>query len=613
MPRRILLVDDHLAEISAVKRVVSRAGDQPVLATNASDAVASLEQALPDAVLLAPDCDSGEAAALAQRLAADERTRCVPLVLLGAEVAGVAARAVPRPVEPAALESALRAALAGPRLEAGAAFDAAPPPAAPSGAEEIAEELPISIYDAGAEGPPVPSVQSSPEVGSLRQAGLELQRLSERIEAEQRRRVEEVARLAERAAAEEDAAEQLRLAREAADRERPAAPAPAPAAPPAARPDAAASAEAARRHVLAFARERAAAAAARLAAEPPEAIPPELSNGSLAAVSMPRLLALAARAGATGRLEVDTDPPRSLWLEQGRLVGAASAAADERVEEIALRLGLLTREQHRLAAPALAGLASRRACVALLERGFLKPAELAMLARRRAEEIACATFTADAAYRFHPGAAVPADERLSLERGTLALALDGVRRRWTRARLDRALGGAATLLAPAPRPPPASELALSPAEERVAALADGLRTLEEILADAPLGALAARQALAGLVEVGRLVVKVLAPPEAAVPSSSAIDLARVEERLEQVRTADYFSILGVARACTPYEVREAAERLLSELTPGRFEAAATGALEVKLAEIRQVVEEARDVLADDELRAEYLAAVERTP
>ena len=85
----------------------------------------------------------------------------------------------------------------------------------------------------------------------------------------------------------------------------------------------------------------------------------------------------------SGRLDFGGDAPRSVFFGDGRVVGVSSAAPHERVEEVALRLGLITREQHRQASPAATGLASRRAAVLLLDRGFLKPTELTALVRRR--------------------------------------------------------------------------------------------------------------------------------------------------------------------------------------------------------------------------------------
>ena len=86
---RLLLVDDDISEISAVKRVLSRSGLAPLLATNAPDALASVGQARPDLLLLGATCQGGEALEAIRQLDDDEATRGIPLIILGE----VAARA----------------------------------------------------------------------------------------------------------------------------------------------------------------------------------------------------------------------------------------------------------------------------------------------------------------------------------------------------------------------------------------------------------------------------------------------------------------------------------------------------------------------------------------
>jgi hypothetical protein len=204
------------------------------------------------------------------------------------------------------------------------------------------------------------------------------------------------------------------------------------------------------------------------------------------------------------------------------------------------------------------------------------------------------------------GSSVPPEERTTLERTSLALAVEGVRRRWLAPRVEALLGGPATLLVPVQGGPSAAELGLSPEERRLAALADGLRTLDELTEASPLDALSSRQVLAALVLVGALTVRLVQGGRPAAQAAAAIDLARVKDKLEQVRRADYFTVLGVGRHGTPHEVREAADRLQGEFDPRRFAGVAEEGLPARLAEILQVIQDAREVLADDRLREEYL-------
>ncbi|HET9598248.1 MAG TPA: response regulator, partial [Anaeromyxobacteraceae bacterium] len=103
MAGRILLVDDDISEIAAVKRVLQRAGHRAVLATNASDALSAVASLAPDLAVVAADCDGGGGEEVARRLAAGPGP-AVPVVLLGEAVDGVPARALARPVDAGALE-----------------------------------------------------------------------------------------------------------------------------------------------------------------------------------------------------------------------------------------------------------------------------------------------------------------------------------------------------------------------------------------------------------------------------------------------------------------------------------------------------------------------------
>ncbi len=782
---RLLLVDDDISEISAVKRVLSRSGLAPLLATNGPDALASVGQARPDLLILGATCQGGEAVEAIRQLDEDEATRDIPLIVLG-EAPGAPERAVqlPRPVDPAALAAQVQAFLVNvpptvlferrvaapelpgslerrtgpsdPTLARKAAAEAllararelrgsvrapasersaqAPKPAAeeaaagldalfelgpPDGVTGLAKPATLTPLDlstvppldldleqpppvprtlvdepfpfesarfepaAPAPPPPPPPAPQAPtqrsanpqpaapraptlpprtatlpgreragveEAAARRALEEELRLLRGQVEADRRRHDEELHTVIERATAHEQAAlqrqaggaeeaarrataevearlgaalEELRARAEAEAVHRAAAERALPgeaSSPPSAEvpppffadlPQVDPAQHAARRRALSLRAPPEPPGAAvpagtdpwgRAPLEPP---PAELRGGNLDDLPAARLLAVAWKARAAGRLDVAGDASRALWFEDGRVVGASSNAAGERTDEVALRLGLLTRDQHRQVAGSVAGLASRRAAVLLVDRGYLKPGELTGLVRARAEEVVFGIFgEVNARFRWVADP-VPADERISLDRGPLALAVEGVRRRWLAPRTDGILGGPATLVSPLPGAPSAEELELLPEERRALAITDGLRTLDEVLTQSPLDALSTRQLLAALVLVGALGVKVVQAGRPAAQVSAGIDLARVKEKLEQVRRADYFTILGLGRVATPHEVRAAAGRLTAEFLPERYRGHQEEGLAARLEEIRRVVADAREVLADPLLREEY--------
>lgn len=88
--------------------------------------------------------------------------------------------------------------------------------------------------------------------------------------------------------------------------------------------------------------------------------------------------------------------------------------------------------------------------------------------------------------------------------------------------------------------------------------------------------------------------------------------ARVRARRALVDDGDYFSILGISRAATSYEVERAKEQLLAEFSDGRL-TARTVHLRDDLALLRETIREAHLVLVDDVRRSRYRRALEAVP
>jgi len=106
------------------------------------------------------------------------------------------------------------------------------------------------------------------------------------------------------------------------------------------------------------------------------------------------------------------------------------------------------------------------------------------------------------------------------------------------------------------------------------------------------------------------------PPPNIEEKSQEIDeeafAARVSARRALVDDGDYFSILGVARSATGYEVNRARSELLSEYADEHL-TARTVHLRADLDLLRSIINEAHLVLADDVRRQRYRRALEATP
>ncbi|MHB8416687.1 MAG: DUF4388 domain-containing protein [Myxococcales bacterium] len=625
---RILLVEDEIGAIAALRRVLSRSGFDVLIATNGADALSLASSERPAAVVLSGELQGGDSAAVHEALARAQPDR--PLLVLGGTGLGADGSRLSRPTDGAELLEQLRSKL-GP---------ASPPAKAP---------LPAELR---------PTLPTPPTAASLERlaARRELQAAREQAEQAARRKAEAMAQAAE-----------LRRQELAARREEPPISAASPILPPpraaledrigsapepeaqeeppreAPAPEQAGSAglraEAEGRSVKPEPAASAAALASRLfddideptsprgerplapavAARParakrahaPRDVPPE---GDLSAAEPARLLAACHRAHWTGELRFHQGAARrSLYWDEGRIVGASSSSQDEQLDAHAYRRGLLTREQQRQMR-AEGPLGTRRAALLMVERTFLKPAELFPLVQERVEEVAyaaCGGF--EGRYELLP-AQVPADERVALSRSPLAVMTEGIRRKYLLERLLERLGGPATLLRPVEEAAPdLSELALTARERRLAQALDGMRNVEELLFECGCDPLAGLQILHALVLAGiaEIAVRGLAA-DLAPEVQLAIDLGRVAEKYEQVRTASYFELLGVGLDATTYEIQQAYERLAREFQPDRYGQIKDPSVQSRLEEIQRVLAEARDILGDEGLRTEYSRHRRRT-
>ncbi len=523
MPR-ILLVEDELGAIAALKRALTRSGFELLVATNGADALSMAQTSKPEAVVLSGELQSGESGALLASLRADDPRR--PLVLLGGTVPAPEGDRLPRPVDGALLGDHLHRLLSA--------------------------------------DPPPPLVEAAPP-------------------AAQGRPPDEPGDLAARLFGDLEGA--------------PPEPVPPPPPPP----------HAAQPSDRAPVREPLQAAVRETVRELVPPLPDLPLQGALGAVEAAALIAACHLSRWSGLMRfVQGTTRRSLYWEEGRLCGATSTSADESTDAVGYRRGLLTREQQRIMRGEGA-LGSRRSALLMVERAFIKPAELFPLVQDRVEEVvyaACGGF--DGRYELL-SETVPPDERVALSRSPLAVMTESIRRKYLLERLLDRLGGPSTLL----RPVGAGrsnlgEFGLSARERRLAQAIDGLRNVEELLFEHGVEPLAGLQILHALV-LGRFAeVAVRGLPADVGPDVQlSIDLARVGEKYEQVRSASYFELLGVADDATRYEIEQAYERLAREVHPDRYQSIKDPVVRDRLEEIQRVLAEARDVLTDEGLRADY--------
>jgi hypothetical protein len=181
------------------------------------------------------------------------------------------------------------------------------------------------------------------------------------------------------------------------------------------------------------------------------------------------------------------------------------------------------------------------------------------------------------------------------------------------------LGGGGTRLQEGSRFDLLSECALPEEEQDWLSRSKGAK-LDEVLGTAPHPELA--PVVYALVELGVLATgaveasprkKRSSGPATFDPIDAQAVRSQVKARLSLVEEGDYFSLLGVPRTATAYEIHRAYLELRRGFEPTRVLNAATADLADDLDLIIEVLEEAHDILRDQARRERYRRAIEDKP
>lgn len=339
-------------------------------------------------------------------------------------------------------------------------------------------------------------------------------------------------------------------------------------------------------------------------------------RGSLDRLEVPRLLWMLHRARYTGALALEHGRvDKRLWWQGGDLVFVRSNVGHERLVDGLLRRGLLTRDQYDVARQ-LAAKEPGRTGALLVEAGLLKAAELPRVLRDHLLRIIDSTFPwTEGRWLLVPGEAQA--EAVLADTPVALIVAEGVRHRMESAQLIGLLGGldqrprfrgeAVVLGGPHEL---AARLLLSPSEEEWLARLDGTATLRELLARPDTDELE----LLGLVYVLHVLEHLELGAELGVAAATAdpvaLDVARIRARLQLAREGDYFAALGLARDATRLDVRRAHAELHRTFADVHLEPQVRTPLRAELEELRDLLDEARDVLVDEGLRSAYLAHLE---
>jgi len=365
--------------------------------------------------------------------------------------------------------------------------------------------------------------------------------------------------------------------------------------------------------------ERSDAADARAPQAPVHALPPLLSPGDAV-----RAVARAISTRTTGALAIDLleGGTRRVVLREGDLVTAVSTSEEESLLAFLGVRGDLPRDMVQRLAGKFAPF-GRHAGAALVAHGYLRQDHLWPTLRSHAE------WVLGRVLQIQSGpVAVEADPpgRLRSEPGVFGgstgaeVFVEVLRRVVSPSEAIERLGGPTGRIAQGPNAQLLGECALNPREVELVTEARG-HSLQDLLDSAPDSDIATVLYAAdvlGVIDVLRGVpAKAADAGDGGRAEVDALDgeaiRARVRARLLLVDEGDYFSLLGVPRTATSYEVRRAFLELRKAFEPSRILSPDVADLAEDVRKIVSVLEEAYEILRDGARRERYRRAIDAVP
>jgi hypothetical protein len=310
-------------------------------------------------------------------------------------------------------------------------------------------------------------------------------------------------------------------------------------------------------------------------------------------------------------------------LREGDVVTAASSVDEESLLPFLAARGELPRDRvAQLAGKVPAS--GRHGGAALVAHGYLRQDQLWTVLRAHAEwlmgkvvalERGTAGFEADAGGRLRSEPSVFGGSTGA------EVFVEVVRRGVSPAVAIERMGGDAARLVEGANAQLTSECALGAAEAAWLGRIQG-KTLGDALASA--GDPDSAAVLYALVSLGVCDVvrpigapRSLASANAGAPATDPLDdeaiRARVRARMQLVDEGDYFSVLGVAKTATSYEVKRAFLELRRTFEPSKLLTPSLGDLVDDVRKIASVLDEAYEILRDEGRRERYRRAIEAVP
>ena len=263
---------------------------------------------------------------------------------------------------------------------------------------------------------------------------------------------------------------------------------------------------------------------------------PGLSNaddalqGQLSDIGLPRLLGTIQESNQTGVLSlVNADVRKQLHFREGRLVFAASSMTRDRLGDVLLRLGKLTREEYQRLYQRIRG--GHRLGKMLVESGLLAPKDLWLGVQQQVMEIVWSLFNWGEGYFYFEKSDQPRNEKITVDIDVERVIIEGIRRSDGNVAVREEYLTRDSILKGTGKQSP---VPIEPHERHVLDLIDGKRPLGAVFQDSEIGEAASLKVLHTFLAIGvvELVGRKQAPLEETLNGNeSHVDVVEVYNRM----------------------------------------------------------------------------------
>lgn len=344
------------------------------------------------------------------------------------------------------------------------------------------------------------------------------------------------------------------------------------------------------------------------------------TNGNLEEIPFWQVIVYILSHRSTGTLVVRRrGVERKVYCNEGQVLLVNSNSKQDRLVELLYREGRISDSQYDNASLTIAA-SGRRAGVVMIEKGIIGSRELFPIVRYHYESLLYDLFSwteGDWEFIVEPFAQ---KERIVLDVVLCQIVMEAFRSSVPADQIRRLLDEQSKVQILNIDGLEELKLEFSPVEESILEWCNGHRTTLWLAKRFEVEAQQLMALLAGLVAMGVATVKEgagisnLANSQlrfelAEDTSVEETDIARINDKYLQVEEGTYFDIFEVAPNASVSEIKAAYQRLKGLYAPAKHAGIQLSDLQEKLCIIGSVLDEARDVLLNDQLRRKYQKAI----